>query len=106
MFIIEKPYASELLIDTIIQNDWFVLDNESIEDSNIEPGAFEFISSEQAKRYYTYQEYPLIYSNSENAINWILENISLRERSKALKVTINHSRIHQPIRKMYLSICI
>lgn len=101
MFIIEKPYASELLIDTIIQNDWFVLDNESIEDSNIEPGAFEFISSEQAKRYYTYQEYPLIYSNSENAINWILENIPQSNLSSYIKLFKDKIAFRELIKELY-----
>ena len=40
MFIIEKPYASEFLVDTIIQNDLYVLDNKAVRESDIEEGAF------------------------------------------------------------------
>ena len=36
MFIIEKPYASELIFDTILQNDWWVLDNQAVRDAEIE----------------------------------------------------------------------
>ncbi len=75
MFIIEKPYASEFLIDTIVQNDWPVLDNESVRNAAFEEGALDIIPSDQARDYYLTQEYPLIYSNSENAISWVLENL-------------------------------
>ena len=40
MFILEKPYVSEFLVDTIVQNDWPVLNNSIVEESGIEDGAF------------------------------------------------------------------
>ena len=43
MIIIEKPYASEFLIDTVVQNDWYVLENETINEADIEEGAFELV---------------------------------------------------------------
>ena len=35
MIILEKPYVSEFLIDTIVQHDWRVLDNKTIADAEI-----------------------------------------------------------------------
>ena len=64
MIIIEKPYVSELMIDTIVQNDWVVLDNDALEIANIEEGAIKTVDEEKAKAYYSNIEYPLIYSNS------------------------------------------
>ena len=75
MIILEKPYVSEFLLDSIVQNDWAVLGNEVVENAEIEEGAFDVIPSEVAKSYYLTQEFPLIYSNSENSISWILDNI-------------------------------
>ncbi len=75
MIILEKPYASEFLIDTIVQNNWPVLENEVILSSGIEEGALNMISSEDAKAFFSLKEYPVIYSNSENSINWVLENL-------------------------------
>ena len=40
MFIIEKPYVSEYMIDTIINHDWAVLDNDTIENCGMEEDAF------------------------------------------------------------------
>lgn len=75
MIIIEKPYVSEFLIDSIVRNDWAVLENEALELAGIEEGAFETIESDIAKEYYEQVEFPIIYSNSENSINWVLENL-------------------------------
>ncbi len=75
MIIIEKPYVSEFLIETIVQNDWPVLDNKAVENAEIEEGAFSIISSNAAVKYYSTQEFPMIYANSENAITWVLKNL-------------------------------
>ena len=77
MFIIEKPYASELIFDTILQNDWWVLDNQAVRDAEIEEGALRLITSNQAKDYYLKQEFPLIYSNSENAVDWVIMSYNI-----------------------------
>lgn len=86
MIIIEKPYVSEFLIDSIVQNDWAVLENEALEIANIEEGAFETIDTDTAKEYYSQVEYPIIYSNSENSINWVLENLPDSNLSRYIKL--------------------
>ena len=75
MIILEKPYISEFLIDTIVNNDWQVLENNVIKNCGMEEDALNLISSEDAKLKFEKEEYPLIYSNSENSINWIIENL-------------------------------
>ena len=52
MLILEKPYVSEFLIDTIVQNDWPVLDNDAIQETDIEEGAIDTIPCDIAKNYY------------------------------------------------------
>lgn len=86
MIIIEKPYVSEFLIDSIVQNDWAVLENEALEIADIEEGAFETIDTDTAKEYYSQVEYPIIYSNSENSINWVLENLPDSNLSRYIKL--------------------
>lgn len=86
MIIIEKPYVSEFFVDSIVQNDWAVLENEALEIAGIEEGAFETITSDVAKDYYNQVEYPIIYSNSENSINWVLENLPESNLSRYIKL--------------------
>ncbi len=86
MIIIEKPYVSELLIDTIVQNDWLVLDNEVVKNSNVEEGAIRIVDEETAKTFYSNITNPLVYSNSENAIKWFTANIPDSNFSKLLNM--------------------
>ena len=101
MIIIEKPYASEFLIDTIVQNDWGVLDNTAVEEADIEEGAFDLISSDIAKNYYLTQEYPLIYSNSENAITWVLKNLPDSNLSNYIKLFKDKIAFREMLQEMF-----
>lgn len=101
MIIIEKPYASEFLIDTVAQNDWGVLENDAIKDAEIEEGAFEMIPQEVAKNYYLTQEYPLIYSNSENAISWVLQNLPESNLSEYIKFCKDKVSFREALSEMY-----
>ena len=82
MFILEKPYVSEYLADTLVMNEWPILDNDIVESTGMEEGAFNLCSERAAINYYLSQEYPLIYSNSESAISWILKNLPRSNLSK------------------------
>ena len=86
MIIIDKPYVSEFLVDSIVQNDWEVLENETIKLSNIEEGAFTTLSTKEAVEHYDPMRYPIIYSNSENSIDWVLENLPETELSRYIKI--------------------
>lgn len=101
MIIIEKPYASEFLIDTIAQNDWVVLENDAIKDAEIEEGAFDMIPPDVAKNYYLTQEYPLIYSNSENAISWVLQNLPESNLSNYIKFCKDKVVFREVLREIY-----
>ena len=101
MFIIEKPYVSEYLVDTIINHDWSVLDNETIEECGMEEGAFRLWSSEKATNNYLQQEFPLIYSNSENGISWVLENLPKSNLSSYIKVFKDKILFRETFKEMF-----
>lgn len=101
MIIVEKPYASEYLIDTIVQNDWKVLENDAILEAEIEDGAFDMVPSEDAKNSYLSQEYPLIYSNSENAITWVLDNLPDSNLSSYIKLFKDKIAFRELLKELY-----
>lgn len=101
MFIIEKPYVSEYLIDTIINRDWMVLDNETVEECGMEEGAFKLWPSEKAANNYLMQEYPLIYSNSENAISWVIQNLPQSNLTTYIKTFKDKLLFRQTLQEMY-----
>ena len=101
MIIVEKPYASEFLIDTILQNDFPVLENEAILEAEIEEGAMNLISSDVAVEFYQKQEYPLIYANSENAISWVLDNLPQSNLSRYINLFKNKKVFRETIQEFY-----
>lgn len=101
MFILEKPYVSEFLIDTIVQNDWAVLDNIAVKDAELEEGVLNLIPTEKAKNYYLAQEYPLIYGNSENATSWVLKNLPESNLSKYIRLFKDKIQFRDLLKDMY-----
>jgi len=101
MIIIEKPYVSELLLDTIVQNDWMVLENEAVTHADIEEGALELVPSVAAAEYYKNVDYPLIYSNSENSINWILENLPDSNLARYINLFKNKTEFRDMLKDIY-----
>ncbi len=101
MIIIEKPYVSEFLIDSIVKNDWTVLENEALEIADIEEGAFETINTDAAKERYSQVKYPLIYSNSENSINWVLENLPESNLSRYIKLFKDKIEFRKMLKDVY-----
>lgn len=101
MFIIEKPYISEFLVDTIINHDWIVLENETIEDCGIEEGAFQLWSTEKATENYLKQEFPLIYSNSENAISWVYDNLPKSNLTSYIKFFKDKISFRESLKDLY-----
>ena len=101
MIIIEKPYVSEMLVDTIAQNGWVVLENEALGIAPIEDGAFETVTSEMASDYYNQVEHPIIYSNSESSISWVLENLPDSELSRYIKLFKDKIEFRKMLSDMY-----
>lgn len=101
MIILEKPYVSEFLIDTIVQNDWPVLENLAVNEAGFEDGTFDVIPSDAAKNYYLTQEYPLIYANSENAITWVLENLPDSNLSSYIKLFKDKIEFREMLKELY-----
>ena len=101
MFIMEKPYVSEYMIDTIVNNDWDILDNDIVEHSGIEKGVLNLTSSEDAKEYYLKQEFPLIYANSENAISWVLENLPKSNLSSYIRLFKDKVEFRKLLQSIY-----
>lgn len=101
MIIIEKPYISEMLIDSIVQHDWAVLENEALTIADIEEGAIETIPSQIAKDYYSQINYPLIYSNSENSINWVSENLPDSQLARYIKLFKDKIEFRKMLEKIF-----
>ncbi len=99
MVILDKPYVSEHLIDTIRNNGFYVLDNAFSRQfesklGNLLLSELEFISKAQTA------DNLKIYSNSENAIGWVskhLPNHSITQNIKRFKDKAQFRRLIAPL---------
>lgn len=101
MIILEKPYVSETLINYIISNDWLVLETETLNNAYFEDGIFNTISSEDATLKYSMTEYPAIYANSENAIDWVLKNLPESNLCKYINLFKNKIEFRKTLKDIY-----
>jgi len=74
MIVLDKPYVSELLMETIAEHQLPLIANQPMGWLNF-PSNTNFIEPEQAIIELNSKENPLLYSNSENAIHWIVANL-------------------------------
>ncbi len=75
MIILEKPYISDFLKETISKLSVPVLDNETARNETF-PGPVNLVSEHDFIEKLKSERYPLLYTNSENSINWISRNLN------------------------------
>jgi hypothetical protein len=87
MIILDKPYISEFLLNTLEKNHIPVIHNNGI-DEYASGRNLNLLSREDAIAQFNGAGYPLLYTNSENSISWIENNLkhtSLPEKIRLFK---------------------
>jgi hypothetical protein len=87
MIILDKPYISEFLLNTLERNKIPVIENDTVSEL-ITHKELIMLSPKEAVSRFNGSNNPLLYTNSENSISWIeknLEHTSLPEKIKLFK---------------------
>lgn len=92
MIILNKPFVSDFLIETIRKNNFSVLDNEV---------SRKYFSQERLTSTKDAKKEQIFYSNSENSIDWILENLSESELAQMIKISKNKVLFREKLRAIY-----
>lgn len=103
MMILEKPYVSKFLVDSLIDMQIPVLKNKALEELNISSKILTIDENEFIKRV-KLSQIPLIFSNSENSINWIKQNLSFTDLPKKISIfkdKVEFRKIMQPFYPNY-----
>ena len=100
MFIIDKPYISNFLIETIKKNKFPVLENEfsTVYKKKIGPYLLkkeEFISKFQESKN------PKLYTTSENSIGWISKNLECSDLPEKINLFKNKTKFRALTASMY-----
>jgi len=91
MIILEKPYISDFLIETIKKNNFTVLDNEIARKYLPDNLLVKNVNNKEEK----------IYSDSENSIDWVLSNLADNEISKMIKISKDKVLFREKIKEIY-----
>ncbi len=103
MMILDKPYVSKFLEDSLIDMQIPVLRNKALEELNISSKILTIDEDEFIKKV-KLSQIPLIFSNSENSINWINQNLNftdLPQKISIFKDKFEFRKIMQPFYPNY-----
>ncbi len=89
MFILNNPYVSDFLVETIKKNKYSVLDNEI---------SRQFFDKDELT---TKENDEKFYSNSENAIDWIIENYQNSPVARMIKLSKDKILFRKMLSKIY-----
>lgn len=100
MFILEEPYVSPLLLETAEKNRFSILTN-SIADKFKNSYNLNILSEKSAINLFNSDENPLIYSNSENSINWVMNNFGNSNLAKNIKLFKDKNKFRELLSSIY-----
>lgn len=95
MIILNKPYVSDFLIETIKKNNFVVLENDIAKSYNLKTTS----SKDAVEKYFSQNE--LFYSNSENSIDWVMNNLKNSNLAKMIKISKDKLLFRQAIKSIY-----
>ena len=99
MLILDKPYVSKFLEDTILKMNLPVLKNGAVEEFGLDKvnalEAEEFVDKIKGDKE------ALIYSNSENPINWITNNLSFTALPENINLFKDKVKFRELLKNMY-----
>ncbi len=98
MFILDNPYVSDFLQDTALKCGFPVLKNSATQSLGLNP-ALDYICNSQAIE--KIQNGEKIYCNSENAIDWISDNLKNTEIPSKINLCKNKAAFRKLISKIY-----
>ena len=100
MILIDKPYVSDFLIKTIKENKFPIVATPEAKDL-IDDTSLNWISQEEAKNICIKNPTSPVYTNSENAIHWVNNNLQLTELPEKILLFKNKIKFRELIKDIY-----
>ncbi len=100
MYLIDKPYASEFLLNTIKENNYQVVAIKSAKEL-VADASLNWMSEDEAIASLKNKPSQPIYSNSENAFSWIEEHFGESELSKQINILKNKVEFREQLKAFF-----
>ncbi len=101
MFILDAPFISHTLLKTLDKQGFSVLYNKYLKELNTSKYNLKFLDEEIAINTINKNPDELLYSNSENAIDWILNNLPNSNAAINIKLFKNKTKFRDILAKIY-----
>ncbi len=100
MIILDKPYVSDFLKDTVFENAISVLDTPILKHFDL-PHGINLIDSTEAICSFENGEDKLIFANNENALSWIINNLKFTDFPRQIKLFKNKFKLRKLLKKSF-----
>lgn len=100
MFLIDKPYVSDFLIQTLIEFSFPVIANLQAK-ALLPKEGINWITEKDAIQFLQDNPQTSLYTNSENAITWVEKNMAGSERSQQIKLFKDKSAFRDLVKDIY-----
>jgi len=97
MILLDKPYVSRFLKETIVKYDFPVLDTGDV----TEKGELSLSKPEDIEEQFRNNINSRIYTNSENSINWVVNHLGFTKLPEYISVFKNKVAFRKLVQKMY-----
>ncbi|MCZ4694952.1 ATP-grasp domain-containing protein [Ancylomarina euxinus] len=97
MILLDKPYVSQFLKDTITKYNFSALDTGNI----IEDGEIALIKPEAIIQQFEHEPNSRLYTNSENSINWVSTHLAFTKLPEYIKLFKNKIEFRKLIKSIY-----
>ncbi len=100
MILIDKPYCSDFLIKTIKENQFQIIST-AVARAMISDNTLNWITEQEAVQIFKNDPNTLLYSNSENAIAWIEQNLRFTNLPNQIQVFKNKIKFRELLKDAY-----
>ena len=100
MYLLDKPYISDFLIETIKENHYQVVATKAAK-ALVDDSSLNWISEEKAIAIIKNNSLQRLYSNSENALSWINKHFEKSELSKQINVLKDKAEFREQIKSIF-----
>lgn len=100
MFVADKPYISDFFKETLETNNYPVADTPEAREL-LNSADINFIKTREVAKRFKQNNDALLYTNSENAIAWIEENLAFSDLPKKIQLFKNKAGLRDTLKPMY-----
>ena len=100
MILIDKPFASDFLIQSIKENNYEVVSTEDAR-ALIDDDELAWVSEEEASKFIRENPEAPLYTNSENALSWLDKNLGDSDFMKHARLFKDKTRFRELIQSLY-----